>query len=109
IVDRAAVERVANTDLDLVKPIENVELGQSEAVNAAGPHCLAYQHRVEPAATPRSSCDHAEFLAPLAKHFANVVELFGRKRTGADARRIGLADAEHIADRARAQPRSCRR
>src|SRR4029077_439832 len=59
---------------------------------------LAHQHRVEPAAAPRPAGDDAEFLAALAERPADLVELLGRKRPGADAGGVGLADAEHIAD-----------
>ncbi len=42
----------------------------------------------------------AEFVAAIADRLADVVIELGRKRTAADARRIGLGDAQDIADRA---------
>jgi hypothetical protein len=52
----------------------------------------------------------AEFMAALADEaFADLVVLFGRERALADARRIGLGDAEHIADRLRPEAGAGRR
>ena len=53
-------------DLDLVEPVKHVELGQRDAVDTAGDHGLAHQHRVEPAAAPRPSGHRAELAAALA-------------------------------------------
>ena len=74
-----------------------------------GAHGLAHQHGVEPAAASRPAGHDAEFLAALAQHAADLVLLLGGKRSLADARRIGLANAEHISDRAGPEPRSGRR
>src|SRR6185437_6731903 len=38
MVDFLAVEPVADTDLDRIEPVENVELGQRQPMDAAGPH-----------------------------------------------------------------------
>ena len=84
-----------------VEAVENIELGQRQAVDAAGPHGLAHQHRVEPAAAPLAPGIDAEFLAAAADLLADLVVQFGRERPLADPGRIGLADPEHIADRAR--------
>src|SRR5580704_13516389 len=97
IIDLLAVEPIADADLDLLEAVEDVELGQSEAADAAGAHRLAHQHGVEPATAPRPAGDDAEFLAALAERLADLVELLGRKRPGADTGGVGLADAEHIA------------
>src|SRR6202042_444494 len=85
IIDLLAVEPIADADLDLFEAVEDVELGQSEAANAAGAYGLAHQHRVEPAAAPWPAGDDAELLAALAERLADLVELLGRKRPGADA------------------------
>ena len=97
-VNILAVELVANAHLDLIKPIENIKLGQRDAVNAGCLDRLAHQYRIKPAAAALASCYGAELAATLADIFADVIFLLGRKRTGANARRIGLGDAEHIAD-----------
>src|SRR5439155_19009899 len=98
IVDIAAVQPIAHANLDFFEPVEDVELGQRQAVDAAGAHGLAHQHGVEPAATPRPSGDGAEFAPALADQAADLVFLLGRERSLSDPGGIGLADAEHIAD-----------
>jgi len=94
-----AVEPVAGADLDRVEAVQDVELGQRQSVDAAGPDRLADQHGVEPAAAARTAGVGAELAATLADLAAGLVVLLGRERALADAGRIGLAQAEHIADR----------
>ncbi len=60
------------------------------------------QRRLRPVLTPNS-------LPRSADHFADLVVQLGRERALADAGRVGLADAEHIADRARAHAGAGRR
>src|SRR5580698_3058406 len=109
IVDLLAVELVTDADLNLVESVEDIQLRQREAVDAAGPHRLAHQHCVEPPAAPRPSGHDAEFLAALAKRLADLVELFGGERSRADACGVSFADAENIADRVGAQTGAGRR
>src|SRR6266699_5983798 len=73
MVDFLAVQGIAGADLDRIEAIENVELGQRQPVDAAGPHGLAHQHRVEPAAAPRAAGIGAEFAATLADPAAGLV------------------------------------
>ena len=70
---------------------------------------LAHQHRVEPAAAPPPPGHGAELAAALAEALADLVGELGRERAAADPRRVGLGDAEHKADRRRADPRPGRR
>src|SRR5581483_10977679 len=99
VIDFFAVEPIADAYLDLVETIENVELGQRQAVYAAGANRLQHQHGIKPAATPRPPGNDTVFLAALAERLADLVELLGREGARADARRIGFADAQHVADR----------
>src|SRR3546814_7802480 len=92
---------VADADLDFRQPVEHVELGQRQPVDAADLHRLPYQDGIEPAAAARPARHHAELAAALAEKPADVVELLARERPGADPRGIGLGDAEHVTDRAR--------
>src|ERR1700719_49322 len=94
MVDLLAVQPIAGADLDAVVSVENIELGQRQAVDAAGPHRLAHQHGVEPAAAPLAPGIDAEFLAAAADLLADLVMQFGRKRTLAYPCRIGLANAQ---------------
>src|ERR1700759_5276568 len=96
VVDFLAVQSIADADLDGVEAVENIELGQRQAVDAAGPHRLAHQHGVEPAAAPLAPGVDAEFLAAAADLLADLVMQFGGERPLAYPRRIGLADAKHI-------------
>src|SRR5467141_2954346 len=73
MVDFLAVQGVAGADLDRIEAIENVELGQRQPVDAAGPHGLAHQHRVEPADAPLAAGIGAELAAALADLAANLV------------------------------------
>ncbi len=91
------------------KAVENIELGQGDAVDARGLDRLPRQHGVEPAAAPAPAGVGAEFAPAIADRVADLVVEFGRKRAAADAGRIGLGDAQHIADRAGPEPRAARR
>ena len=96
---------IGGADLDLVEPVEHVELGQRDAVDAADLDRLAHHHRVEPAAAARPAGDDAELAAAFAEGLADLVRQLGRERAAADPGRVGLGDAEHKADGARRDPR----
>jgi hypothetical protein len=97
-----AVVFVGDADLELVHPVEDVELGDAQAGDTVDRHRALERDDVHPAAAPRTTRGGAEFLAALADAFANVVVQFGRERSAADARGVGLGDAEHVVDRIRA-------
>src|SRR5438045_2277480 len=109
MVDFLSVQPVTGADLDGVETIQNIELGQRQPVDAAGPHGLAHQHGIEPADAPLASSIDPELLAAAANLLADLVMQFGRKRALADPGRIGLADAQHVTDGARAHAGSGRR
>src|SRR6202012_4224403 len=102
MVDLLAVQPIADADLDAVEAIENIELGQRQAVDAAGADGLPHQHRVEPAGAPLAPGVDAEFLATAADLLADLVLQLGWKRPLADPGRVGLADAQNVANAARA-------
>ena len=106
MVDLAPVELVADADLDLLEAVENVELGERDAVDAARLDRLAHKNRIEPAAAALASGDDAELAALLADAGADLVMKLGREGAFAHACRISLSDAEHIIDGAGAEPRS---
>ena len=66
-------------------------------------HGATQRDRVEPAAAPRPTRDGAELVPDAREMLAHLVEELGRERTRADARRVGLHDAEHGVDVARAE------
>src|ERR1700756_1002773 len=109
MVHLLATKHVPDTDIDRVETIKNIELGQRQAMDAAGSHRLTYQHRVEPAATPLAPGGDPEPFTTAADLLANFVEQFGRKRPLPDPGRIGLADAENIPDGARPEAGAGRR
>src|SRR5207302_8574645 len=51
---------------------------------------------VEPAGTARPASRRAELLAALAQQLADAVGELGGERAAADARGVGLGDAEHV-------------
>ena len=109
VADGLALALVGDAHLDLGEAIEHVQLREREGVEAVHAHRIAHDHGVEPAAAARAPGDGAELAATLAQRLADVVFLLGRKRPAADPCGVGLADAEHVADRARAEPRPGRR
>src|SRR6185437_715944 len=104
MVNTLAVEFIADADLDLLEPVEHIELGQRDAGNARGPDGLAYDDRIEPAAAALAPGDDAIFASLLAQPVADFTEVLGWKRSLPDTGRIGLDDAQHEADRGRPQP-----
>src|SRR5436305_7973939 len=104
VLDFTAVETVADAHLDLVEAVQNIELGERQPIDSAGTRGLAAQPRIEPAAATWPPGHRAEFAPSLAKAASNLVVLFGGERPLAHPRRVGLADAEHIIDRAGPHP-----
>ena len=104
IIENRAVQFIAGADLQFVKPVQHIQLGQRNPVDARGRTGLAHQNRVEPAAAPLAPGGRAELMAALAQPLAIGVVQFGRKRAFADAGRIGLHDAQHEVDGTRADP-----
>src|SRR5205807_2635168 len=109
IIDFTLVEAVTYANLDLIETVEDVELGQCQAVDAAGAHGLANQHGVEPPAAPAPARDGAELATAITEQLPDIVVLLGRKWALSHPRRIGLADAEHVSDRAGTQTAAGRR
>src|SRR4051812_27378657 len=93
---------IADADFERLEAVEHVELGQRDAADTANLDRLPYQHGVEPAAAAGPPGDGAEFMADLADARADLVAELAGEGTAADARRIGLGDAQHIADAAHA-------
>src|SRR3546814_7648892 len=92
---------VCSSDLDLLEAVENVELGQRDALDAGQLGSLAHHHRVEPAAAPLPARDHAELAAARAQQLAGGIGQLGRKGAAADTRGVGLGDArseEHASE-----------
>src|SRR5262249_35194062 len=106
IVNDPTLEFVTGTDLYFRESIQNIKFGQRQPVNPTGADSLPHQDRVEPAAAARAPGDDTNLAAALADDSADLVVLLGRKRPRPDPSRVGLADAEHVAHRGRAEARS---
>src|SRR4029077_3395554 len=88
IVDFTPVESIADADFYLVEPIEDIELGQRQAIDAAGARGLPHQHGIEPAAAARAARHRAELAAALAEQPPCLVLLLGREWPLAHPRRV---------------------
>src|SRR5262249_17887031 len=93
---------VGDANLDRRQTVEHIQLGDGQAVDAVDLHRAFECDQVDPAAAARTPGGRAEFVAAFAQRFAGGVVEFGGKRAAADARRVRLADAEHVVDVARA-------
>src|SRR5215470_7159831 len=92
-----------------MESIKNIELRQSQPVDAAGADSLPHQHRIEPAATPRPPGHGSKLAAAVSDGPSDLVVLLGWERTRSDPSRIGFADSKHIANCGRTEARSGRR
>src|SRR5262249_8251399 len=97
-IDAMAVEFVADAHLDLGKAVEHVELREGDAVNACNLDRLPHQAGIEPAAAALAARVNPELLTALAELLAYLVGALGGEGARADARRIGLGEAQHVAD-----------
>ena len=93
-------------DLDLVEAVENIELRQRDAIDAGCFDRLPRQNGVEPAAAAPPAGVGAELPPAIADQLADGIMQFAGKGPAADAGRIGLGDAENIADRAGSKSRA---
>ena len=80
-VDPLAIELVVGADVDRLESVEDVELGQRDAVDARRLDRLAHQHRVEPAAAPPPARVDPVLVAAIADPLADLVVL-ARSGTG---------------------------
>ena len=61
----------------MVQAIEDVELGDDEAIEAIDGSRVTQQWHVKPTAAARTPCDGAKFLAGLADELAALAEIIG--------------------------------
>src|SRR5262245_1842569 len=108
MVELATVEPVAHANLELGQLVENVELGERDAIDAAHFPRLAHEARIEPAAPARTPRDRADLHPALADQPSRLVLELGRERPLTHPRRVSLGDAENIVDGAGPEPRSGR-
>ena len=102
--DHRAAELVARAHGQLVERGEHVELRQRDRRDPVQPHGVAERDEVEPAAAALAAGDRAELAAELAHPLLVRPLDLGRERTRADARDVGLRDADHGVDPRRPDP-----
>ena len=96
VVKRLAIQMIADADLEFLHAVQHIQLGQRNAGDAVNLDGLAHQHGIKPATTPRPAGGGAELVAAFAQFLAHTVLQFGGKRPGANARGVGLGDAQYI-------------
>ena len=106
-----AVHLVRRADLDGREVIEHVQPRQGGAADAVHAHAVARGDGIEPAAAARPARGRAELGrgALAAEDIAGLVRQLRRHRTEADARHVGLVDADHALDLRRADADADRR
>src|SRR5262249_9876287 len=109
VIDQLAGQLIVRADFDFIEPVEHVEFGERKTIDAGDGASLAHHHRIEPAAAPRTTGIDAELMANAAQGLAHLIVLLGRKRSPADARRVGLYETQYVSDGARTDARSRRR
>ena len=108
VIVRFAVTLVGNANLELIESGEHVELGERNVGKAIDLGRITRDNRVEPTAATLAARGHAIFVALGAQQIAidgilALAAVFGihefrGERTGANARDIGLLNAEHAID-----------
>src|SRR5690242_19751165 len=86
--------------------IEDVKLGDDQGTQMIQAGAVARGGHVKPAAAPGPARDGAVLAAALAEFFALRPGGFGGKGPAADARGIGLGNADHAADARRPHART---
>src|SRR5690606_30678747 len=97
-----AAVAVGDAHLQRVHAVEHVELGNAKTADAVDGHRALERDDVDPAAAARAPGGGAVFLAAVADALPGLVMQLGRERAAANARGVGLADAEHVVDPVRA-------
>src|SRR5690606_17448079 len=105
-LDAPAVDLVRHAHRDLLPAGEDVQLGQEEVGEAVDAGGVAGDHRVEPAAAPVAAGGDTALAADAPQGLAVLVEQLRRERSGADAGRVRLEDADDPADLRRAHARA---
>src|SRR4029453_8602609 len=103
-VEAAAVGLVGDAHLDGGEGVEDVELGDGQLGQRVEPDRVAQHHGVEPTGPAAAPGVGAVLVAPVDQGVADVVEQLGGERPRANPGDVGLGDAHHPVDAARAAP-----
>ncbi len=104
VVARAVVTLVGDAHLELLERRQHVELGDRDLAAGVERDRVLEHHEVEPPRTTTTTGVGAELVTALDQLLADgiAVEQLGGERAAADARDVGLGDADHAVDGARA-------
>lgn len=93
-----AVQLVADRHLDLLKPIQDVQLGQVQARVAVDHVRVAHDDQVEPAATTSAAGGGTVLGTDFLQGAADLAEVLCRERSTAHTGRVRLDDANDLFD-----------
>ena len=93
------MQTVGSADLYFFKPIQYIELSDTEAAHSVQFDHSAQSHGIQPAATawPAGRC--TELIAPPGQAFTRLVKQLGGERAAANAGHVGLGDPQHVINR----------
>jgi hypothetical protein len=103
LVQDLAADVVADRDLHLLEPGEDIQLREGERVEPVDARREAQRERVEPAGPAGTARGRAELVADLSQPLADLILELGRIGSAADARGVRLGDAEHVVHRLRTE------
>ena len=101
MLDAFSVQLVGHAHLDGIQFIQNIQLGDGEAVKTVHLNRITPDHPIEPTASPPPACGGAEFAATLGELVVESSTEFRRERPFADAGGVGLGNADHPVDQRR--------
>src|SRR5688572_619476 len=104
-----AADAVSSADGNPIQRVEDVELRYSQPGEAIDARRIADDDAVEPAASAGTTGSGTVFVAQLANPRSEGLFQLGREWAVADARCVGLHDAERRVDRARSDAHADRR
>src|SRR4051794_32373915 len=93
---RAIRQDVPDANGYLVERRQDVQLRQGERREAVQSHRVTERDEVEPAAAPLAPRHRAELAAELTQPFLLFARDLAREGAGADARDVGLRDADDL-------------
>ena len=91
-VEPLAVQFISGADLQGLKTVQHVKLGQGNAADPRGGAGLAQKRRVEPATTALAARGGAKLIATLTNGLSNLVILFRREGAGPDTGGVSLGN-----------------
>ena len=97
---------VPSTQAQRFHAVQYIELSHAQAGDTVDLDRALQGCGIEPAAAARAARGRAELMAALGQMLADIIEQLGRKRPGADARGVGLGDAQHVMQRVRTDTRA---